>query len=90
MRVGVQLYPWARWPDIAGVAEVTRAAEKLGFDNVVLSEHLVTPLTGDEPPSIGRTWPEIHVVWPFRAGSTETIRLVSYATVEAQQTAARG
>jgi probable F420-dependent oxidoreductase len=80
MRFGVQLYPWARWPDLASIATVTRSAESLGFSAVVLSEHLVTPLTGDEAP-IGRVWPEIYVLSAFLAGQTETIRFVYNATV---------
>ena len=80
MKFGVQLYPWARWPDLSSIGAVTRSAEQLGFASVVLSEHLVTPLTGNEPP-IGRMWPEIYVLSAFLAGQTETIRFVYNATV---------
>jgi probable F420-dependent oxidoreductase len=59
---------------------VARAAESLGYDSVVFSEHLVTPLTGDVPP-IGRSWPEIHVLAAYLAGMTEVLRFVFYATV---------
>lgn len=80
MRFGVQLYPWARWPDLISIRSVTQTAERSGFTSVVLSEHLVTPLTGDEPP-IGRTWPEIFVLSAYLAGATDTIRFVFNAIV---------
>jgi alkanesulfonate monooxygenase SsuD/methylene tetrahydromethanopterin reductase-like flavin-dependent oxidoreductase (luciferase family) len=80
VRFSVQLYPWSRWPDLQSIGAVAKEAETLGFESVVFSEHLVTPLTGDEPP-IGRPWPELYVPAGYLAGITSRLRFLFYATV---------
>lgn len=80
MRFGVQLYPWSRWPDLGSIGVVAKEAESLGFDSVAFWEHLVTPLTGDEPP-IGRNWPELYVLARYLAGITNRLRFLFYASV---------
>jgi probable F420-dependent oxidoreductase len=72
--------PLAGPRSIGGVA---KEAERLGFDSVVFSEHLVTPLIGDEPP-IGQTWPELYVLYvlaAYLAGITSRLSFLLYATV---------
>lgn len=80
MRFGAQLYPWSRWPDLQSIGSFATEVEALGFDSVVFPEHLVTPLSAEEPP-IGRTWPELYVLAAFLAGMTSHLRFVFYATV---------
>ena len=80
MRFAVQLFPWERWPSFRAIGDVAVAAEAQGYNAVLLPDHLVSPLSGEEHP-IGRTWPEVHTLAAYLAGRTEALRFCFYATV---------
>src|SRR5207249_8556360 len=43
LRFGLFLGPWRRFPSVAAIGDLARAAEDSGFAYVALGEHLITP-----------------------------------------------
>ena len=49
MQFGIGLTPYHRWQSVQEMAEVVRTADRLGFDYVSLSDHIVVPKGPEEP-----------------------------------------
>jgi probable F420-dependent oxidoreductase len=81
---GLILYPpiMGRWEPGASPAElvgIARRADRLGFDALTISEHIVMP--DEMAGAMGRRFPDSLAAAAVLAGATERIRLLTYVLV---------
>jgi probable F420-dependent oxidoreductase len=76
VQFGVGLFPFTRFTGVDEMAAVAKLAEELGFDAVLLPEHLLPPRWPDADLST-RYWFDLPVLAAYLAARTERIRLLS-------------
>lgn len=80
MRFSLWLWPYERWGDSATMVRAARRAEKLGFDSVSVSDHVVCP-RGMEVGGVTQVWPDWSVLSTAIACGTTMLRIVSCLVV---------
>jgi probable F420-dependent oxidoreductase len=74
MNFEMQLFPLGRWKDLDDMAEAAVAAERLGFEAVLIPSHIATP-PGPEIEMIGEVWPDNVVIASWLGAQTTTLRI---------------
>jgi probable F420-dependent oxidoreductase len=80
MKFEMQLYPLGRWTGLEDMAVAAQAAERLGFESVLIPSHVATP-PGAELEMIGEEWPDAIVIATYLAARTTTLRIHPAALV---------
>ena len=71
--------PWSEHAGIVELAELTRAAERLGYTHVTCSEHII--MTDSEAPRRGRSYWDPLATFGYLSAVTDTIRFVTNVLV---------
>jgi probable F420-dependent oxidoreductase len=80
MRFGFSPFPFARFRDIEEIADVARLGDELGFDALMLPEHLLPPAWPEADMST-KLWHDFPTLAAYLAGVTRRIRFISGVTV---------
>jgi probable F420-dependent oxidoreductase len=80
MQFGFGIFPYSRLRDVREAVEVVRAGEELGFDAVLLPEHLLPPRWPEADLST-KLWYDLPVLASFLAASTSRIRFLTSVLV---------
>jgi probable F420-dependent oxidoreductase len=79
VRVSVGLYPYDRWSGVESMLHAASLADRLGYHAVTFPEHVIWPVTEDEPRSV--VWYDNFVLAATLAAATSRIRLLFNACV---------
>jgi probable F420-dependent oxidoreductase len=74
MNFEMQLYPLGRWAGLEDMAVASHAAERLGFEAVLVPSHVATP-PGAQIDQIGDVWPDNIVIASYLIARTTTLRI---------------
>lgn len=76
LQFGMGVFPFTRFRHPGEMLETVQEAETLGFDAVMLPEHLLPPLWPTAEPST-RYWYDLPTLAAFLAGGTKQIRFIT-------------
>src|SRR5438067_650940 len=80
MQFGFGIFPYSRFRDVRAVVDVVQAGEALGYDAVMLPEHLLPPRWPDADIST-KLWYDLPVLAAFLAASTRRVRFLTSVLV---------